>query len=233
MSGKPFKSIFQDQETEKSRANRTNRQTPEKYQNSQQKQRLKIVKIAPGYDELYGVEQQLKLNFCFEQIENKMPSFFSNVKTVLDVGCGTGISSDFFAKKGFSVTGVDPALKLIEEVHKRGMRIIFDGVFNHMGHNSFAFADVREKQAKSAYKDWFSIKTWDDPTTKKNEFDYEGWFGVKSLPELKEDENGIVDGPRQYIYSATERWMNPMNKGTGYGIDGWRLDVAFCVKHSS
>lgn len=124
------------------------------------------------------------------------------------------------------------ALKLIEEVHQRGMRIIFDGVFNHMGHNSFAFADVREKQAQSAYKDWFTIKSWDDPATKANEFDYEAWFGVKSLPEFKEDEKGIVDGPRQYIYAATERWMNPMNKGTYFGIDGWRLDVAFCVKHA-
>ncbi len=124
------------------------------------------------------------------------------------------------------------ALKLIEEVHKRGMHIIFDGVFNHMGHNSFAFADVREKQEKSAYKDWFTIKKWDDPNTTENEFDYEGWFGVKSLPEFKEDENGIVDGPRQYIYAATQRWMNPMDKGPQYGIDGWRLDVAFCVKHA-
>jgi len=124
------------------------------------------------------------------------------------------------------------ALQLIEEVHKRGMRIIFDGVFNHMGHNSFAFADVREKQEKSAYKDWFTIKSWDDPATEANEFDYEGWFGVKSLPEFREDENGIVAGPRQYIYAATQRWMNPMNKGTQFGIDGWRLDVAFCVKHA-
>ena len=124
------------------------------------------------------------------------------------------------------------ALKLIEEVHNRGIRIIFDGVFNHMGHNSFAFADLREKQEKSLYKDWFTIKSWDDPSTEENEFDYEGWFGVKSLPEFKEDENGIVAGPRQYIFAATQKWMNPMNKGPQYGIDGWRLDVAFCVKHA-
>lgn len=123
------------------------------------------------------------------------------------------------------------ALKLIEEVHRRGMRIIFDGVFNHMGHNSFAFADVKKNQAQSPYADWFIIKSWDDPKTDSNEFNYAGWFGVASLPEFREDENGIVEGPKNYIYHATRRWMNPMGKGPNYGIDGWRLDVAFCVDH--
>jgi len=124
------------------------------------------------------------------------------------------------------------ALVLIEEVHRRGMRIIFDGVFNHMGYNSFAFADVRKNQEKSPYKDWFTIKAWNDPNTAENEFDYEGWWGVKSLPELREDENGIVAGPREYINAATSRWMNPKGRGPAFGIDGWRLDVAFCVKHA-
>jgi len=123
------------------------------------------------------------------------------------------------------------ALKLIDEAHKRGMRIIFDGVFNHKGINSFAFKDVVKNQEKSAYKDWFIIKSWDDKD-KSTTFDYEGWFGVKSLPELREDENGIVSGPREYIFASTERWMNPKGKGTQYGIDGWRLDVAFCVSHT-
>ena len=122
------------------------------------------------------------------------------------------------------------ALKLIDEVHKRKMFIIFDGVFNHLGVNSFAFRDVEKNQEASAYKDWFSVKSWKDDA-KGTKFEYEGWYGVKTLPELKEDSNGIVPGPKQYIFDATRRWMNPMNKGTQYGIDGWRLDVAFCVDH--
>lgn len=122
------------------------------------------------------------------------------------------------------------ALRLIEEVHRRGMRIIFDGVFNHMGVNSFAFRDVRKKQQDSPYKDWFIVKSWRDPE-KGTSFDYQGWFGVKSLPEFREDAQGIVEGPKQYIFNAVERWMNPDGRGTRYGIDGWRLDVAFCVGH--
>jgi glycosidase len=122
------------------------------------------------------------------------------------------------------------ALKLIDEVHQRGMRIIFDGVFNHMGVHSFAFQDVIDNQQNSPYKDWFIIKSWDDEA-KGTTFDYAGWFGVKSLPELREDENGIVKGPKDYIFNATRRWMNPGGMGTQHGIDGWRLDVAYCIAH--
>lgn len=123
------------------------------------------------------------------------------------------------------------ALKLIAEVHKRGMRIIFDGVFNHMGINSFAFRDLERNQQKSRFKDWFTVKSWNDPV-KGTKFEYEGWFGVKELPEFKEDENGIVKGPKDYIFASTRRWMDPENNGnTSLGIDGWRLDVAYNVSH--
>jgi cyclomaltodextrinase len=122
------------------------------------------------------------------------------------------------------------ALKLIEEVHKRKMHIIFDGVFNHLGVKNFAFQDVIKNQQASPYKDWFEIKSWRDDA-KGTSFDYKGWFGVKTLPELKEDSTGIVSGPKEYIFNSTMRWMNPMNKGVAYGIDGWRLDVAYDVGH--
>lgn len=123
------------------------------------------------------------------------------------------------------------ALELIDQAHNKGMRIIFDGVFNHMGINSFAFKDLKEKQEASKYIDWFTVKSFENKE-KATEFDYEGWWGVKSLPELKEDENGIVEGPKNYIFAATDRWMNPKGKGAEFGIDGWRLDVAFCVHHN-
>lgn len=122
------------------------------------------------------------------------------------------------------------ALKLIDEIHKRKMRIIFDGVFNHIGVKSFAFRDVEKNQQASPYKDWFSVDSWRDPV-KGTSFKYKGWFGVRTLPEFREDSNGIVTGPKQYIFNSTKRWMNPMNKGIAHGIDGWRLDVAYDVGH--
>ena len=124
-------------------------------------------------------------------------------------------------------------LELIRKVHGCGMRIIFDGVFNHMGINSFAFRDLVVNQQDSPYRDWFIVTSWDDPSTPDvSEFDYQGWFGVESLPEFREDSTGLAPGPRDYVFAATERWMNPKGMGPEHGIDGWRLDVAFMVAHN-
>lgn len=120
-------------------------------------------------------------------------------------------------------------LKLIQEVHWRGMRIIFDGVFNHISVHSPFFRDVVNQQQQSRYRDWFSINSWHNPE-QGTQFSYNGWWGVPELPEWRQDENGIVDGPKQYIFEITRRWMAPYGDPKD-GIDGWRLDVAFCIEH--
>jgi glycosidase len=115
----------------------------------------------------------------------------------------------------------------MQECHKRNIKIIIDGVFNHVGTTFWAFQDVIEKQENSKYKDWFVIKQWDDPLTSENEFDYECWAGAKSLPEFKEDENGLVEPVKKHVYAIVQRWMDPNQDGDpSDGIDGWRLDVA-------
>lgn len=121
-------------------------------------------------------------------------------------------------------------LKLISEAHSRGIKVIIDGVFNHVGMTFWAFLDVRKNGEKSAYRDWFTIKSWDNPSTPEDEFDYAGWYGVRELPELREDENGLVAGPRKHIRHIVRRWMDPNGDGDpSDGIDGWRLDVAEMV----
>ncbi len=118
-------------------------------------------------------------------------------------------------------------LQLIREAHKRQIKVVIDGVFNHMGDQSFAFLDIRNNQQNSPYKNWFDVTRWDDPATQENEFAYKGWWGVQSLPELKEDANGLVHGPREYVFNATKRWLDPNGDGNPEdGVDGWRLDVA-------
>lgn len=121
-------------------------------------------------------------------------------------------------------------LKLVKEAHKRKMHVILDGVFNHVGNTFWAFQDVRKNQELSAYKDWFTIKRFDDPATPADEFDYEGWYGVKELPELREDSLGLVAGPRAHVLAVVRRWMDPDGDGNpADGVDGWRLDVADMV----
>ncbi len=131
------------------------------------------------------------------------------------------------------------ALRLIEEVHRRGLRIIFDGVWNHMSRRSWVFRDVAARQQQSPYRDWLNVASWDD-AAQGTSFECHGWAGVPELPQLRQDANGIVSGgeatggfgPREYIFAATRRWLDPDGDGDPRdGIDGWRLDVAYCVRH--
>ena len=77
------------------------------------------------------------------------------------------------------------ALRLIKECHARGIYIVFDGVFNHLGWKSFAFKDVQQNQAQSRFKDWFDVTSFAD-AAKGTNFEYKGWWGVRDLPEIKE-----------------------------------------------
>ncbi len=117
-------------------------------------------------------------------------------------------------------------LKLIEDIHERGMRIIIDGVFNHTGCEFFAFQDILKHGRSSRYADWYLIDRW----RKDGSFQYKGWFNHKALPEFNRTKDNLVDPVREYVFHCTRRWMDPLKNGdSSKGIDGWRLDVAFCV----
>jgi len=128
-------------------------------------------------------------------------------------------------------------LKIVDEIHRRGMRVIVDYSWNHTGTMFWAWQDILKNQANSKYKDWYKISKFDDPTTPENEFTYQGWYGNAYLPELKKvdittkRENGlpyegnINKGAKQHIFDVTKRWLAP-NGDVKKGIDGYRLDVA-------
>jgi len=119
---------------------------------------------------------------------------------------------------------------LLEKAHARNIRVVIDGVFNHTGRRFFAFRDLLKNQRDSKYADWYHVRSFDDPDTPDtSEFDYAGWWGYDALPEfaVNDDSTTLAEGPRQYIFDATARWMDPDGDGDpSDGIDGWRLDVA-------
>jgi glycosidase len=118
-------------------------------------------------------------------------------------------------------------LDLIADVHARGMRIILDGVFNHVGRRHWAFLDVLDKQRASRFADWFKVRSWaDEPSG----FACESWRGHASLPEFRQQDDDLAPGPRAYVEAVTRRWMAPEGDATR-GIDGWRLDVAPWLPH--
>jgi cyclomaltodextrinase / maltogenic alpha-amylase / neopullulanase len=125
-------------------------------------------------------------------------------------------------------TGADRLmLKLIAQVHARGMRIIFDGVFNHVGTRHWAFVDLVKKQRKSRFRSWFKVSSWSDDA---EGFQYESWRGHASLPEFRQEGGTLAEGPLEYVNAVTRRWMAPQGD-VGRGIDGWRLDVAPWLPH--
>jgi cyclomaltodextrinase / maltogenic alpha-amylase / neopullulanase len=120
-------------------------------------------------------------------------------------------------------------LKLIEEAHRRDIRVIIDGVFNHTGRDFFAFEDIRKQGAASPYANWYVIKSHDNPATPENELKYQCWWGVETLPEFANnaDSSDLHPEPKSYVFEITRRWMDPNGDGKpNDGIDGWRLDVA-------
>ncbi len=128
-------------------------------------------------------------------------------------------------------------LNLVDELHKRGMKVIVDYSWNHTGTEFWAFQDVLKNQNNSKYKDWYEIKQFDNPDTPEDEFEYEGWAGLSSLPEIRKVditterhhgrpyEGNINKGAKQHIFNVSQRWLAP-DGNTGKGIDGYRLDVA-------
>lgn len=131
-------------------------------------------------------------------------------------------------------------LQVVDELHQRGIKVIMDFSWNHTGHTFWAWNDLVEKQEKSEFKDWYWIKSFDDPDTEEDEFDYRGWFGVVDLPEIKETSYAdhsvkveVMEGDiysqdaKDHIFAVTRRWLDPNGDGDpSDGVDGFRLDVA-------
>ncbi len=134
---------------------------------------------------------------------------------------------------------VDPVLGgnqafdlLLTESHKRDMRVVLDGVFNHTSRSFYAFAHVLENGLDSPFVDWFFINrqfleergtllAYPDrrkiEANRVNAFEaygFEAWWNLPMLPKLNTDNPEV----RDYIYAVGRHWVSK-------GIDGWRLDV--------
>jgi cyclomaltodextrinase / maltogenic alpha-amylase / neopullulanase len=140
--------------------------------------------------------------------------------------------------------GGDAALReLLDAAHRRGMRVILDGVFNHASRGFWPFHHVMENGSASPYVDWFilnpeflaagrQLRAYDEPsipevletewaeahaagTESLTTLGYRAWWDLPALPKLNTDNPEV----RAYLFGAIEHW-------TRFGADGWRLDVA-------
>ena len=131
-------------------------------------------------------------------------------------------------------------LKVVQEFHRRGIRVIMDYSWNHTGKSFWAINDIRKNGKKSRFVDWYTITQFDDTSTKKDEFRYEGWGGNNPyMPVFKKDivppEDKVMpfegnlhsESLKRHIFDVTRRWLDPDGDGNpSDGVDGFRLDVA-------
>ncbi len=117
--------------------------------------------------------------------------------------------------------GTNEDFKLVcDNLHKAGIKVVLDGVFNHVGRGFFAFQDVLQKRWDSPYKDWFHIN-FDGNSNYNDGLWYEGWEGNYDLVKLNLRNEEVIN----HIFSCIKGWVEE------FDIDGLRLDVAYCLDH--
>lgn len=118
---------------------------------------------------------------------------------------------------------VDPAFgtnallkELVAEIHRRGMHVILDGVFNHCGAEFPPFRDLAQNGPQSAYRDWFLVRSF---PIRKEPLSYMTCGGADYLPKLNHANPAVLE----FILKVARYWVEEA------GIDGWRLDVPFKI----
>lgn len=106
--------------------------------------------------------------------------------------------------------------KICDTLRENGIRVMLDGVFNHVGREFFAFKDVQEKKWDSQYCGWFQNLNFGGSSPLGDPFWYEGWAGHYDLVKLNLQNPDVVN----YLLDAVNFWIDE------FGIDGLRIDAA-------
>lgn len=110
----------------------------------------------------------------------------------------------------------DTLKHLVADMKARGLRVVLDGVFNHVGRDFWAFQDVLKNGVQSPYCDWFAGLRFDQVSAYGDPFVYEGWAGHYDLVKLNLHNPVVVE----HLLTAVSSWI------TVFDIDGLRLDAA-------
>ncbi len=109
--------------------------------------------------------------------------------------------------------------KVFNALHESGIKIMLDGVFNHVGRGFWAFNDLQQKCNESEYRNWFANVNFDQTSPCGDNFSYEMWEGNHGLVKLNLKNEKICN----HLLDAVKMWIED------FDIDGLRLDAADCV----
>lgn len=128
-----------------------------------------------------------------------------NTRDYRKIDCRLGTNDDF--------------KNVCENLHEAGIKIVLDGVFNHVGRGFFAFQDVLQNRESSRYKDWFARIDFGGNSCYNDGLWYEGWEGNYDLVKLNLRNEEVIN----HIFESIQFWVDE------FDIDGLRLDVAYCL----
>ncbi len=128
-----------------------------------------------------------------------------NTRDYRKIDCRLGTNDDF--------------KNVCDNLHKAGIKVVLDGVFNHVGRGFFAFQDVLKNREASPYKDWFARIDFGGNSNYNDGLWYEGWEGNYDLVKLNLRNEEVIN----YIFDSIKLWVDE------FDIDGIRLDVAYCL----
>lgn len=130
-----------------------------------------------------------------------------NTRNYRQIDCRLGTNEDF--------------KKVCDELHRAGIKVVLDGVFNHVGRGFFAFQDVLKNRENSPYVSWFSRIDFGGNSGYNDGLWYEGWEGNYDLVKLNLRNEDVIN----HILDSVKGWVEE------FDIDGLRLDVAYCLDH--
>lgn len=156
---------------------------------------------------------------------NKLIPWISHLKelgiTALYIGplfesVGHGYETTDYKKLDSRLGDNEDLKNFIAECHNQGIKVIFDGVFNHTGRDFFAFQDIKKNRENSLYKDWYcNVNFWGN-NEYNDGFSYDNWGGYNLLVKLNQHNPAV----RDYICDVIRFWVKE------FDVDGIRLDAA-------
>jgi glycosidase len=164
----------------------------------------------------------------YGEVEHRLNSLIPWISHIKEIGCnalyigplfesvGHGYETTDYKKLDSRLGDNEDLKNFVAKCHENGVRVIFDGVFNHTGRDFFAFKDIKEKREASQYKDWYCNVNFYGNNEYNDGFSYDNWGGYNLLVKLNQRNPAVKD----YICDVVRFWVSE------FDVDGIRLDAA-------
>lgn len=164
----------------------------------------------------------------YEEPEQRLQTLLPWIDHIQSLGCNAVYIGPLFESVGHGYETTDykkldtrlgtneDLTQFVKVCHQNGIRVIFDGVFNHTGRDFFAFQDIQKNREQSPYLSWYCNVNFSGNTEYNDGFSYENWGGYNLLVKLNQRNPQVQD----YICDVIRFWVKE------FDVDGIRLDAA-------